>query len=62
MEYYHIHIPRDGEQTDLTDEQRWRIRDAIRSALDDITVEPIEVWRPNPRQPGDMKLTPWRLK
>lgn len=62
MEYYHVHIPRDGQTIDLTDEQRWRIRETIRSTLDDVKVEPIEVWRPNPRKAGDVKLTPWRLK
>ena len=63
MEYYHVHIPRDGAEADLSDEQRWRIREAIRTTLDDITVELIvPSWCPNPRQAGDKTLAPWRLK
>lgn len=59
---YHVHIPRDGATTELTDEQRWRIREAIRTTLDDVKVEPIEPWRPNPKRPGERTLAPWRLK
>ena len=62
MEYYHVHIPRDGSVADLDYEQRYKIKQAIRHTLDDITVEPIELWRPNPKQPGDRGLTPWRLR
>lgn len=59
MEYYHVHMPRDGATADLDYEQRYKIKQAIRRTLDDITVEPIKIWSPNPPQPGDIKLTPW---
>lgn len=63
MEYYHVHIPRDGSVADLDYEQRYKIKQSIRSMLDDMSIEPISLpWQPNPKRPGDVKLTPWRLK